>query len=163
MKILIVDNPDKDRGFSTELKNHAEIIIQNKNLEAIDFSQCKLIFKHDSFNADLDSKLKSRIAFIEFSGGGALKNEIFNESDGFKFKACIESPEQINSVLSVIDKSEISKEDLEAILNYDSELEKLLTPFQAVLPLDSEWKKHKTETKEDLWQKRTDLRNHLNK
>lgn len=160
MKILIVDNPAKNRGFSDKLKNHSEIKIQNTNLDALDYSQCNFIFKHDPFDVNLNDQLKSKIVFIEFSGGGTLKNDILNESDGYRFKARIESPEQINSVLSVIDKSDILKEDLEMIMNFDSKLEELLTPFQSILPLVSEWNKHKS--KEDLLQKRTDLRNHIN-
>lgn len=129
MKILIVDNKNRRRGFNDKLKKHKDVLMENKNFKDIDFSNCKFIFQHDSFNYHLADELKAQIIHVRFSGARTLKNEVLDNAEGYKFKATIENPEQINNILKIIDKDEFSKEDLEMVLGYDSELDKLLKPF----------------------------------
>ena len=135
MKVLIVDDINRERGFSDSLKKHLDIKIQKDNFNTLDFTHCKIIFKHDTFNHQLSDELKPKIIYIEFTGGGTLKNEIESNSDGYKFKAKIENPEQVNNVLDIIDKPEFTKDDLEMILNFDTKLEELLKQFESINPL----------------------------
>ena len=138
MKILIVDDEDRDRGFSDELINHEDVLIKDYEFEEIDFSNCRFIFEHIGyFDHDLDATLKAKIIHVEFSGAGTLRNEVLEDAEGYKFKATIEKPEQINNILKIIDKDEFSKEDLEMILGYDSELDKLLKPFVTSNPIET--------------------------
>lgn len=156
MQILIVDDINSQRGFSDSLKNHPEVVIQNNNFTSLDFSNCKIIFKHDTFNHQLATELKEKIIFINFSGGGTLKNEMLDDAAGFKFRATIETPEQINKILSIINKEEFSREDMEMILNFDKKLEDLLEEFKNVLPLKEYWMEylgtnHLCEVKKQLY------------
>ena len=130
MKVLIVDNKEREIGLSQELKTNKNIRFETKteSFETLSFDKCLIIFKHNTFNYDVGEH-KKRIIFIEFSGGGILPNEIAEDSKGYKFKATIKNTNQINNVLRVIDKTELTKEDLEMILNFDSRLEELLLQF----------------------------------
>ena len=117
MKIIIFDNPERqDRNFREALRQNIIVKISD-NQDELDFDVCKIVFLHTgdsgTFN-DLIITNKESIILIEFSGGG-LKNAIYDNADGWKFKAKIESPEQVNNVLTIIDKEEFTKEDVEMI------------------------------------------------
>lgn len=146
MKILITDNKKKNRGFSDELVGHPQVLIKNDRLEYADFSDCKLLFEHDEFDTDIRD-LKKNIIRIRFSGGGGLKNEISSYDEGYKLAASIQSPEQINSLLSIIEKEEFDRKDVEMILGIDPKLELLLKPFSLANPFteDEQLKKAKEE------------------
>lgn len=102
-------------------------------------------------------KYKSMIAFCEWYSSN--KTDFWNE-----LKPDTELP--YNKLKRAWKDNEGSKlNSFNSVWNYflgDQKLEKLLAPFENVLPLDSEWKKHREEKKEDLWIKRTELRNYFN-
>lgn len=159
-KIIIWDsNTTRATEYATKFAS-----IANETLKVTtsqnDLQDCKLFFRHSNDNIDdiENSTYYTDAIKIEFSGGG-LNDEIIKSENPIEAK--IASWEKIFRVLDILDKDNYTIDDVFYIIGFDPKLETLLTPFQSVLPLDSEWKKHKST--EDLWAKRTELRNHINK
>lgn len=160
MKIILTEQSTlatNGNSLKTNLLQTDPIFKISQNLDEID--NCSLLIKHGTLYGYTK---KSSHWLIETGGSKKDIPPIDKENAGqISWNTFIENIETFLN--QVNDKTEITKEDIEVLYAIDPKLEELLTPFQSVLPLDSEWKKHKSDTKEDLWQKRTDLRNHLNK
>ena len=128
----------------------------NKNTSVL--NDCLVFLKHDTDG--LENQPLSSVQWTVICSGSVTQpsiNEV-NKTAGIPPSILIEN---LGSFIEATkDKTEITKEDIEILYAIDPKLEKLLEPFQSVLPLDSECKKHKTI--EDLWLKRTELRNHIN-
>ncbi len=158
-KIIIWDsNTTRATEYATKFADIADETLKVTTSQN-DLSGCKLFFRHSNDNIDdieNDANYNNAIK-IEFSGGG-LNDEVKSENP---IEAKIALWEKIFRVLNILDKDNYTIDDVFYIIGFDPKLEELLIPFQSVLPLDSEWKKHKQT--EDLWAKRTELRNHINK
>jgi hypothetical protein len=160
MKIILTEQStlaNNGKSLNSNLPNQYSIFSITKNNTLI--QKCELLIKHGT----LTGYNKTSSQWLIETGG--TKQDIpptDKQNVGqISWDTFIENIE--NFLKHVENKTELTKEDIEVLYAVDPKLEVLLTPFQSVLPLDSEWKKHKAETKEDLWQKRTDLIAHINK